>query len=42
MWDSGLVVCSVLGMEDDGAVILRHGYLAVVIGEDLELDHLAV
>lgn len=42
VWDPSLVVRAVLCVEDDGAVVLRHGYLAVVVGEDLELDDLAV
>lgn len=42
MGNPGFVVGAVLRVEVDGAIVLRHHYLAVVLGENLELDHLAV
>ena len=42
MRDSGAVVRAVLGVEVNASIVLCHGYFAVVIGEYLELDDLAV
>jgi hypothetical protein len=42
MRNSGLIVSSILRMEVNRAIILRHDYFTIIIRQNLELDYFAI
>jgi len=42
MWNSGLVVCSVLCVKINRSIMLSHDYLTVVIRQNLKFDDLTI